>query len=382
MLMLQKQALDLRARFERLREVDWDFATSGSQSNFFSLHFHPCRYPSQVPAVVIGALTSPGETVLDPFIGSGTTAVEAQRLSCRCIGIEINPVSVLIARAKTINRPANQIVRMVDKIRIGARGSTRRASVPATVQARKWYTERTLNGLRRMAYFIQSLRGDERLLAAAAFSAILLPVCRETRHWGYVCDNTAPKGNYEREVHEAFDHALLGFSEAYRERDTYWKHGPAWLPSQEVDIREGDGRAVLSKEETGSVQLIITSPPYFGVTDYIKAQRLTLEWLGREIEPLRLNEIGARSKRHRVTAADQYLEECRAVLLECRRVLQDGRACVIIFGESNERAPMHSKFIGVAESCRFKLEYSTPRKISAQRRLTPRVHVEHLLVFR
>ena len=115
MLMMERQKLDLRARFDRLREIDWDFATSDSQSSFSSLHWHPCRYPSQVPAVVIGALSSPSETIFDPFLGSGTTAVEAQRLSRRCIGIEINPVAALMARAKTINRPATQISRLLEK---------------------------------------------------------------------------------------------------------------------------------------------------------------------------------------------------------------------------------------------------------------------------
>src|SRR3954451_21320592 len=116
MLTRQERTLDLPARFDRLREVDWDFATSDSQSSFSSLHWHPCRYPSQVPAVVIGALSSPGDTIFDPFLGSGTTAVEAQRLSRRCIGIEINPVAALMARAKTINKSASHIDRLLEKI--------------------------------------------------------------------------------------------------------------------------------------------------------------------------------------------------------------------------------------------------------------------------
>jgi DNA modification methylase len=380
--MVQERALDLRARFERLRGVDWDFPTSGSQSLFSSLHWHPCRYPSQVPAVVIGTLSSPGETVLDPFFGSGTTAVEAQRLNRRCIGMEINPVATLMARAKTINRPAAQIAKLIDRIRIGVRQTTRRAPIPATVQAKKWYTERTINELRRLFYFIGGLKGDDRLVGETAFSAILLPVCRETRHWGYVCDNTAPKGNYERDVLEAFERVLDGFVEAYRERDAYWSAGQNWPSSaRQIDIREGDARAALSKYPAGTAQLILTSPPYFGVTDYVKAQRLTFEWLNKPIEPLRLEEIGARSKRRRLSAAEEYLEDCEQVFRGCRRILPKGRACVVIFGESTEREAIHSDFIKTVEACGFELEYSAPRKISARRRLSPRLHMEHLLLF-
>ena len=379
---MERQRLDLRARFERLREVDWDFAASDSQSSFSSLHWHPCRYPSQVPAVIIGALSNPGETVFDPFVGSGTTAIEAQRLSRRCIGIEINPIAALMARAKTINRSATQISKLLDKIKLGIRQTTMRAPVPPTVQAKKWYTERTLNELRRLRYFISSLRGDSRLIAETAFSAILLPVCRETRHWGYVCDNTTPKNDYERDVPEAFERVLDMFDAAYRERDSYWLAGTQF-PSddREVDILEGDAREVIAKCATGTAQLIVTSPPYFGVADYIKAQRLSFEWRETPIEPLRMIEIGARSKRRRLTAADEYVQECKAVFRECRRVLQKKRACVVIFGESTERELVHSKFISAVEKCGFKLEYSVPRKISDRRRFTPRVQIEHLLIF-
>src|ERR1700694_5597231 len=125
MLAKQERTLDLPARFERLREIDWDFPTSGSQSSFSSLHWHPCRYPSQVPAVVIGTLSSPGETVLDPFVGSGTTAVEAQRLGRRCIGVEISPIAVLMARSKTIDRPAAYVLKLIERIRIGVRQATK-----------------------------------------------------------------------------------------------------------------------------------------------------------------------------------------------------------------------------------------------------------------
>ena len=382
MLTMEKQKIDLRTRFERLREVDWDFATSDSQSSFSSLHWHPCRYPSQLPAVIVGTLSSPGETVFDPFLGSGTTAVEAQRLSRRCVGIEINPVAALMARAKTINRPATQIANILTKIRLCVRQTTNRSAIPATVQANKWYTERTLNELRKLHLFISELRDDARLIAETAFSAILLPVCRETRHWGYVCDNTTPKGNYERDVPEAFERVLGLFEVAYQERDDYWAAGPNYPNSyRKVDVIEGDARDLITKCESGSAQLIVTSPPYFGVTDYIKAQRLSFEWTETPIEPLRINEIGARSKRRRLSAADEYVQECKAVFSECRRVLQKKRACVVIFGESTERELIHSKFIGAVEECGFKLEYRLPRKISDRRRFTPRVQIEHLLIF-
>src|ERR1041385_8887151 len=158
--MLTRPRIDLRARLNHLDDVDWDFSTSRSQSPFSSLHWHPSRYPSQIPAVLIGALSEPGEIVLDPFIGSGTTGVEAQRLDRTCIGIELNPVAALMARAKTLPLDSKQVRRVVDRVRILVRQSAKRAAVPPSVQSQKWYTPRTLNELRKIKSCIADLRGE------------------------------------------------------------------------------------------------------------------------------------------------------------------------------------------------------------------------------
>jgi hypothetical protein len=46
-------------------------------------------------------LSSIGDTVMDPFAGSGTTLVEALRLGRNAIGIDANPLSELICRVKS-----------------------------------------------------------------------------------------------------------------------------------------------------------------------------------------------------------------------------------------------------------------------------------------
>ena len=58
---------------------------------------HSATFPIDLPAWFIKLLTRPGDIVLDPFMGSGTTAVAAKQLGRRCIGIEIDPTYVQIA---------------------------------------------------------------------------------------------------------------------------------------------------------------------------------------------------------------------------------------------------------------------------------------------
>ena len=63
----------------------WDVNNDGNAP------WHPCTFPAEIAGRCIWSLTMPGETVLDPFAGSGTTLVEAKRLGRRAIGIEISP---------------------------------------------------------------------------------------------------------------------------------------------------------------------------------------------------------------------------------------------------------------------------------------------------
>jgi adenine-specific DNA-methyltransferase len=49
---------------------------------------HPCQFPVELPGRLILALTKPGEIVLDPFLGVGTTAVAAILLNRKAVGAE------------------------------------------------------------------------------------------------------------------------------------------------------------------------------------------------------------------------------------------------------------------------------------------------------
>jgi site-specific DNA-methyltransferase (adenine-specific) len=53
---------------------------------------HPAPFPEELPRRLIKLYSYPGDVVMDPFSGSGTTLVAAKRLGRSSVGIEINPV--------------------------------------------------------------------------------------------------------------------------------------------------------------------------------------------------------------------------------------------------------------------------------------------------
>ena len=58
---------------------------------------HPCQLPIPLLERLILMTTDPGDIVLDPFMGTGTTAVSAKKLGRKYIGIELDPAYVQIA---------------------------------------------------------------------------------------------------------------------------------------------------------------------------------------------------------------------------------------------------------------------------------------------
>lgn len=377
---------------ERLRRTDWDFVGKYSESPFSAIHWYPARFVSQLPAAFIGLLTDPGEMVLDPFVGSGTTLVEAQRLGRYSVGIDLNPISCIVAKAKTANVSAERIVRVVSRMKAEAedllRGQLRTRSrrlaeveIPETVQAEKWYTKRVREDLARLWRLVRSYQRVRRTMAEAAFSAILLRVCRETRHWGYVCDNSTPRGNREGDVLREYTRVLDRLVVAYEERDAERVARAGKVGSiEEAVVSCADVREALSTIDEASVDLVVTSPPYFGVSDYVKAQRLTMEWFGLAIEPYRLREIGARSKRHRRAAYDEYLGELAMVFRQVRRCLRREACCVVVVGESSTRASVLAGMKEAVRDCGFEVELDLRRNVSSQRKQAPSIRGEHLLV--
>lgn len=61
---------------------------------------HPCQMPLAVLDRIITVSSNPGDTVLDPFVGSGTTLVSAKRLGREYQGFELSPAYAAIARAR------------------------------------------------------------------------------------------------------------------------------------------------------------------------------------------------------------------------------------------------------------------------------------------
>ncbi|MEM1612303.1 MAG: site-specific DNA-methyltransferase [Desulfurococcaceae archaeon] len=88
----------LKPSSEELTDISttvWSFPARGS----WATHRGDYRgnWAPQIPRALIEMYTEPGDLVLDPMIGSGTTCVEARLLGRNCIGVDVNYNAVILA---------------------------------------------------------------------------------------------------------------------------------------------------------------------------------------------------------------------------------------------------------------------------------------------
>ena len=74
------------------------------------------KFPPALPRMFIAGLTKPGEVVLDPMAGSGTTVLEACLLGRHGIGLDIDPLALRIAAAKVCPPDAGRVREALDAL--------------------------------------------------------------------------------------------------------------------------------------------------------------------------------------------------------------------------------------------------------------------------
>ena len=96
-----------RNRLDPPEWAEWGSRQVWQFPSVYANRDHEAQFPIELPSRVIRLLTNEGDTVLDPFLGSGTTAMAAIRDNRRFIGIEISPEYCKLAR-KNIAKERNR----------------------------------------------------------------------------------------------------------------------------------------------------------------------------------------------------------------------------------------------------------------------------------
>lgn len=235
---------------------------AGFTHNFYR---YPARFSPQFARSAIETFTEPGDTVVDPFMGGATSAIEALLLGRRFVGCDINPLSVFLGKVKTT--PLSKR----DREALLAWGTTLAGSVNLHAETSRheewgryqknvpWWIRKTLE---------MALDSMERLQSATQRRFARCTLLR-TAQWALDCRDDLPSTEQFLAMHGEAVHLMLEDTRALgrKLRESFdtppcqvWRHRRLMCRSA-VGI-DGDGRV---PKDWLPPRLVLTSPPYVGV---------------------------------------------------------------------------------------------------------------------
>jgi DNA modification methylase len=326
------------------------------------------KFNPTLPKLFINALTEPGERVLDPMCGSGTTLIEAAMAGRVGMGLDCDPLAVKLARMKTGRLDPGKVRTLLYRIVNNAFVSS--LAPPDTLHQ-----------------FLQSHVGEEGLgLLHDSFSETtilqLASLIREVQR----IEESALKNFFE----VIFSSVILQQTRKNRNAIKFFlEKGIKALASLE-EFRVATGHAFVvwgdSRRlplEDGTIDLMITSPPSGKAMNSMQTHQYPLSWLGIGRDTLTRCQdfyIGGQTVRpesnllHQrlplgevLTPVDdtdsrtacilgQYFEDLAQVLCEMQRVLKPGRAAIMVVGPlvmDGMVLQVHEIIGGIAEAVGF-----------------------------
>jgi hypothetical protein len=220
----------------------------------------------------------PGDAVLDPFCGRGTTNYAARLLGLQSVGIDSNPVAVAIARAKASSTDASQVVALCKRLLKGSRT----ARLPDGAFWDWAFHPKTLAEITILRESLKRLNSP----AANALRGLMLGVLHGPRRKGL----PAYLSNQMPRTYATKPSAAVRFWRKRRMRpfyvdtlDVIKRRAPLLFdtapPASKTDIILGDSRAA-GVVSGGPFRWIITSPAYIGMNSYARDQWLRYWFLG------------------------------------------------------------------------------------------------------
>lgn len=248
--------------------------------------------------------------VLDPFVGSGTTILEAERCGVECQGIESHPFVSRIARAKLMWRENHGSFReyALSILQDAKALDGHTQGYPALIE--KCFPPGILSRLHTLRWAWDS-KNDGSALSTLVWLA-LTSILREsspvgTAQWQYVLPKKS-KAN-ATDPYVAFEKKIFLMSDDMRRHQQY-SHGPRGVLFQE------DARSCVSVQD-GWADLVVTSPPYANNYDYADATRLEMSFFG---EVRRWSDLQDAVRKHLIRSCTQHVSELRS---KTHEILED-----------------------------------------------------------
>lgn len=372
-----------------------------------TIHPFPARMAPEIAIAELSQLCS-GQVVLDPMAGSGTVLRHASEMGLKAIGVDIDPLAVLISRVWTTRFSRKLVEDMARLVMLRAQSS----EIDAT--SLPWLAGDT-ESIKFISYWFGcEQRRELAKLASTIWSAANELQCPDEQAaldvlrvaLSRIIITKSSGASLARDVSHSRPHRVClsreysvvgGFTSSLerlcRLLDNSTLRG-------NVSVALGDARN-LNCVQDGEVDICVTSPPYLNAIDYMRGHKMALVWLGYrlcELRAIRSCSIGAERAPELGTESTECSriveimgkvaelpQRYRAILLryasdllrmtsELARVIKPGGRAVLVVGDSVLRGIFLSNSNAVvlaSEIAGMELEGSCVRELPAQKRYLP-----------
>jgi len=316
-----------------LEQIDWDFAEASTNGATNTIHPYPAKFIPQIPKHFIEQLSNKGDTVYEPFLGSGTTAVEANILGRNAIGNDVNELAILISKVKTtpistkelltLDNLLNKIYYSIDLLYSGKRNSIVK---PDIINLDMWFEDFVINELVIIKEEIEKLRNQDLIdFCFVALSGIIIMVSRQDSDTRYV---RVPKIINHFDTYHKFSKQLSKLRKIMTASSKLIENGKSVF--KVADTRTEN----IFKEN--SADLAVTSPPYPNAYDYHLYHKYRLFWLGMNPHQLRKSEIGAHADYSKKNGPNEFdfMRDMEKCLLNTSKILKPCSYFVLVIGDS------------------------------------------------
>jgi site-specific DNA-methyltransferase (cytosine-N4-specific) len=233
-------------------------ATSTKLTRFSRLHPYPAMIADELAIALCREYVSEGAAVLDPFCGTSRTILAAAEIGARCVGIDVNPLAILLSKAKIADADLELLHRFCSANGIGA--NLEGAFQLQHGRTVSWYPKRAVQEISSLIRWINSssVGPDSLLVLAAILSATAREAsyCRKDQ-WKLHRMTLAQRRRHRPSVYEIFKRRL----------QTYLREASVTKQLQgSCDVRLGDAKELKESLSRGGLptqyDLVITSPPY------------------------------------------------------------------------------------------------------------------------
>jgi DNA modification methylase len=340
--------------------IDLSFAEvpeSERTKHVHRLHPYLGKFIPQLVEVFLKKYFQPGQMILDPFVGSGTTLIEANLLNMPSVGVELSEFSYLIAKVKTqkynVELVEKEILDILNKTKEFSRKIQKNQrslfedwSFQPSEYFKNWYHPRAIKEI----YFYQSLIPNYQnqdilkiILSRSARSARQIP------HYDLARPKKPVKERYwclkHKQYCEPINNAIKFITRYSLDTIKRIKEFDKLRTSAKIILLQGDARKIklpLKKEIDG----IFTSPPYLGLINYHEQHRYAYELFDFKEYPEA--EIGSPNKNGNDNK-ERYKKDITAVFRNMNNYLKSGAKIFIVVNDK------HNLYPQIGEECGYKL---------------------------